>query len=161
MQVSRTIVAAAFAVSALALVAQPASAASGPPLLVADAVPSQPTDASIFGVHAGAVPWVLDDGTVHVQRSGRTDVHLEGLQVLRSDGTTDNPIASITVDLYCGGVLVAMSAPQPLSVPAGDARFRVQLDVPATCADATALISPAASHGAVYIASAVASADGD
>jgi hypothetical protein len=152
----RSVAAAALAVSALALVVAPASAAQGRPLLNGEFVPSLPTDASIFGVHAGAVPWVLADGDVHVHSSGRTDVHLEGLQVLRADGTTDNPIASITVSLYCGGLLAARSAPQPLSVPGGDARFRVQLDVPATCPAATVLVNPAASRGAVYIASAVA-----
>jgi hypothetical protein len=42
-----------------------------------------------------------------------------------------------------------------LSIPDGDARFRVFLDVPRTCDDATVLISPTASMGAAYIASAV------
>jgi hypothetical protein len=159
MHQSRTVIAAALAVSALALVAAPASAASGPPVLNADFVPSTPGDASIFGVTAGALPWVLADGEAHVRASGWTLVHLEGLQVLRPDGTTDNPIASITVSLYCGGVLADRSAPQPLSVPAGDARIRVQLAVPATCPSATVLVNPAASQGRAYIASAVAEVD--
>jgi hypothetical protein len=51
--------------------------------------------------------------------------------------------------------MVADSGPMPLSIPAGDARFRVQLDVPRTCTDATVLISPSAAVGAAFIASAV------
>lgn len=149
----------ALALSPLALVPAAASAASGPPVVGADLVPSVPSDPGIFGVTAGALPWVLAEGEVHVRASGRTDVHLEGLQVLRADGSTDNPIGSITVSLYCGGVLAARSAPQPLSVPAGDARFRVQLTVPAACDGATVLVNPAASNGTVYIASATADDD--
>jgi hypothetical protein len=42
-----------------------------------------------------------------------------------------------------------------LSVPEGDARFRVFLDVPRTCEDATVLISPSAAVGKAFIASAV------
>ena len=156
MHPSRVVAASALLVSTLALAPAPASAASGPPVLNADVVPSVPTDPSIFGVKAGGLPWVLAEGEVHVRPSGRTDVHLEGLQVLRTDGSTDNPIASITVSLYCGGTLAARSAPQPLSVPAGDARFRVQLSVPATCDGATVLVNPAVSNGTVYIASATA-----
>jgi hypothetical protein len=160
MHPSRAVALSALAVSALALVTTPASASSGPPVLNADVTPSVPTDPSIDGVKAGGLPWVLADGEVHVRASGRTDVHLEGLQVLRADGSTDNPIASITVSLYCGGALAARSAPQPLSVPAGDARFRVQLTVPAACDGATVLVNPTASNGGVYIASATAGGDG-
>jgi hypothetical protein len=42
-----------------------------------------------------------------------------------------------------------------MSIPEGDARFRVFLTVPQTCADATVLISPSAAVGTAYIASAV------
>jgi hypothetical protein len=42
-----------------------------------------------------------------------------------------------------------------MTVPGGDARFRVHLMVPKTCADATVLISPSAAVGAAYIASAM------
>jgi hypothetical protein len=153
---SRLVTVSALAVSALALLPAPATAASGPPVLAADLVPSVPTDPSIFGVKAGGLPWVLAEGEVHVRASGRTDVHLEGLQVLRADESTDNPIASITVSLYCGGVLAARSAPQPLSVPAGGERFSEQLTYPATCDAAKLLVNPAASNGGVYIASATA-----
>jgi hypothetical protein len=57
--------------------------------------------------------------------------------------------------LYCGGEPTADSGPQAMSIPDGDARFRVFLDVPQTCEDATVLISPSAAVGAAYIASAV------
>jgi hypothetical protein len=43
----------------------------------------------------------------------------------------------------------------PLSVPDGDARFRVQLALPRRVHDVTVLISPSAAVGSVYIAGAI------
>jgi hypothetical protein len=88
--------------------------------------------------------------------NGRMDVRIEGLQVPRSDGTADNPVGLIDAVLYCGGEQVADSGPQPMSIPGGDARFRVFLDVPRTCDAATVLISPSAAVGGAYIAGAIA-----
>jgi hypothetical protein len=125
----------------------------GHDLVKADFVPSLPTDPVIFGVKPGGVPWVLGKGEVRVRRDGRTDVRIKGLQVLRADGTTDNPVPMITVTLYCGGASAAVSPLEPLSVPAGDARFRVWLHVPKKCAHATVLVNPNGAAG-TYIASA-------
>lgn len=108
-------------------------------------MPSTPGDTpTVAGTKAGGAPWVIDRGEVRVRASGRTDVRLEGFQVLRPDGTEDNPVPAITASLYCGGVLpaVAVSPLEPLSVPDGDARFRVWLDVPESCDMATVLINP-------------------
>ena len=163
---SRTRLLVLSATAALALALVPATAASAHdggghrPLLNADFVPSTPTDAPIFGVKAGGAPWVLRDGDVHVRADGRIRVELEGLQIPRADGTTDNPIGSIVASLFCGGALAARTAPQPMSVPGGDAEFRVMLAVPSTCDMATVLVSPAANTG-VYIASAMTEADDD
>ena len=139
----------------LALTPFPASAddGHGNDLMREDLVPSLPTDPAINGVTAGGAPWVLDRGEVRVRKDGRMDVRIEGLQIPRNGGE-DNPIASINAILYCGGLPAADSGPQALSVPDGDARFRVFLDVPEQCAMATVLISPSAAAGRVYIASA-------
>jgi hypothetical protein len=159
-------------IAALALVLVPAVAASaheggshrhhgGHTLLRADLTPSTPTDAPIFGVKPGGAPWVLRDGDVRVRADGRIRVELRGLQIPRADGTKDNPVASIVATLFCSGAPVAHTDPQPLSVPAGDARFRSTLaGVPSTCDMATVLISPAA-NTSVYIASAMVEADND
>jgi hypothetical protein len=128
-------------------------------LIRADFTPSLPTDPAINGIGPGGAPWVLDRGEVRVRDDGRMDVRLEGLQVLRPDGTEDNPVASIEAVLYCGGVRTATSGPQPLSVPEGDARFRAMLDVPDECDMATVLIQLATAPR--YIASAMAMDDDD
>jgi hypothetical protein len=147
------------AVPALALALLPSSAladrGAGHDLIRMGLTPSLPTDDPIDGVNPGGLPWQIDRGQVRVRQSGRMDVRIEGLQVPRADGTADNPVGMIDALLFCGGVKVADSGAQPLSIPDGDARFRVFLDVPRTCDDATVLISPTASMGAAYIASAV------
>jgi hypothetical protein len=149
------------AVATIAAVTTPVAASAhdgghhGDNLIKASFVPSLPTDAPIFGVKAGGAPWVLGRGEVRVREDGRMDVRLRGLQIPRADGTRDNPVAAITASLYCGGMLAARTTAQPMSVPGGDARFRVWLAVPETCAMATVLINPAA-NPAVYIASAMA-----
>jgi hypothetical protein len=149
------------AVPALALTLMPATALAdggrhaGHDLIRSDLTPSLPTDAPINGVNPGGAPWQIDRGEVRVRPDGRMDVRIEGLQIPRNGGA-DNPIAFIDAVLYCSGSAVADSGPQPMSVPGGDARFRVFLDVPETCDAATVLISPSAAVGVVYIASAVA-----
>ncbi len=127
--------------------------ASSHDVIRADLVPSQVTFPPINGLVPGSAPWVLDRGEVRVRDDGRMDVRLEGLQIPRPDGTEDNPLTSITAVVYCAGTAVADSGPQPLSVPGGDARFRVTgLDLPDTCASPSVLISPTAAVGRAYIA---------
>jgi hypothetical protein len=147
--------------SALALVLTPVAVSahdSGDRLVEGRFTPSLPTDPPIAGVRAGGAPWVLGRSSVTLRENGRLDVRLVGLQIPRADGTKDNTVGQITAGVFCGGTLAARSAPQPLTVPDGDARFRVWLDVPETCDMATVLISPAANAG-VYIASATATHD--
>jgi hypothetical protein len=152
------------AASALALTLAPSAAFAhdghGHDLLRSDLTPSLPTDAPIDGVNPGALPWQLAEGSVRVRSDGRTDVRIEGLQIPRNGGA-DNPIPFVEAVLYCGGSAVADSGPQAMTVPGGDARFRVQLSVPSTCTDATVLISPSTAVGKVYIASAVVSMGDD
>lgn len=146
------------AVSVLTLAITPSAALArggGDDLIRADFTPSLPTDPQINGINPGGLPWVLDDGEVRVRESGRMDVELEGLQIPRNGGE-DNPVASIRAVLYCDGLRVTDSGPQPLSVPGGDAEFRVMLMVPDKCDMATVLIQP---NATAYIASAVAMPD--
>lgn len=147
------------AVSVLALSPSAVLAQGGGKNLIrADLTPSLPTDAAINGVAPGGLPWILDRGEVRVRANGRTDVRIEGLQIPRNGGA-DNPVASINAVLYCGGLPAADSGPQPMTVPGGDARFRVWLHVPKRCDMATVLISPTGAVGRAYIASAVARHD--
>ncbi len=117
--------------------------------------PSMPTDPAINGVNPGGLPWVLERGEVRVRANGRMDVRIEGLQVPRADGTADNPVPMVDAVVYSGRDQVADSGPMPLSVPDGDARFRVQLALPRHVHDVTVLISPSTAVGSAYIASAI------
>jgi hypothetical protein len=153
------------AVSVLALLVSPGAAladhAHGHNLIRSDLTPSKPNFPKINGVAAGGAPWIIGRGHVRVRESGRMDVRIQGLQIPSATGAA-NPVASIDAVLYCGGMQVADSGPQPMTVPGGDARFRVSLSsVPRHCAMATVLISPSAAVGAVYIASAMADDDRD
>lgn len=127
----------------------------GNDVLRAGLTPAVPTDAPVDGVNPGGLPWVIDRGEVRLRVGGRLDIRIEGLQVPRADGTTDNPVASVDAVVYCAGVQVADSGPRPLSVPGGDLRFRTEVDVPTACASPTILISPTPLVGKAYIASAV------
>ncbi len=149
------------AIPALALALVPSSALAdhghhgGHDLIRMDLTPSVPSDDPIVGVNPGGLPWIIDRGEVRLRQNGRLDVRIEGLQVPRTDGTADNPVGMIDAVVYCGGEQVADSGPMPMSIPDGDARFRVRLDLPRTCHDATVLISPSTAVGSAFIASAV------
>jgi hypothetical protein len=149
------------AVPALALALLPSSALAdhgrhhGHDLIRMQLTPSLPTDDPVVGVKPGALPWVLDRGEVGLRPSGRLDVRIEGLRVLRADGTADNPVGMIDAVVYAGDEMVADSGPMPISVPDGVARFRVQLPIPPAPRDVTVLISPSAAVGNAFIASAV------
>jgi hypothetical protein len=161
MKHSKLLVAMVGAASALALTLMPAAAQAhqgrhhGHNLIRADLTPSLPTDPAINGVNPGSLPWVIDRGEVRWRDTGRVDVRIMGLQVPRNGGE-DNPVPSIDAVLYCDGMMVADSGPQPLSVPDGDARFRAMVATPSTCHDATVLISPTQAVGVAFIASAMA-----
>jgi hypothetical protein len=146
------------AASALLLSLVPAAAQAhqgrhhGHNLIRTDLTPSMPTDPAINGVNPGGLPWVLDRGQVRWRDNGRVDVRIMGLQIPRNGGE-DNPIPAIDAVLYCDGMQAADTGPQPLSVPGGDARFRVMVDSPKKCHDASVLISPSTAVGLAYIAS--------
>jgi len=161
------------AASALVLTFNPATAVAsdghGHDLIRSGLTPSLPTDDPINGVNPGGLPWHIDEGMVRVRADGRTDVRIEGLEIPRN-GTVDNPIARIHAVLYCSGTFAADSGPQTMTTGVGpgfgNARFRVMLAVPQTCADATVLIQPDSpvtpgTRANAYIASAFASNDDD
>jgi hypothetical protein len=150
-------------IPALALTLMPAAAFAGDggqgshgghDVIRADLTPSLPTDDAINGVSPGLAPWQISRGEVRVRPNGRMDVRIEGLQIPRN-GSADNPIAAIDAVLYCAGQPVADSGPQTLSVPGGDAEFRVRLGRLPSCTDASVLISPSTAVGKAYIASAI------
>jgi hypothetical protein len=153
--------------SVLALALSPAAALAhdgGDDIIDAKLMPSLPTFDPINGVNPGGKPWVLQRGEVRVRDSGRMDVRIEGLQIPDGNGGAANPPAVGFIDavLYCDGMQVADSGPHPMTVPGGDARFRVQLHtVPRDCDMATVLISPSAAVGKAYIASAMAGDEDD
>jgi hypothetical protein len=161
------------ATSALVLTFNPSAAVAhdgpGHDLIRSGLTPSLPTDDAIDGVNPGGAPWVIEEGMVRVRASGRMDVRIEGLEIPRN-GTVDNPVAHIHAVLYCSGAAVADSGAQPMTTGVGpgfgNARFRVMLAVPQTCADATVLIQPDSpvtpgTRANAYIASAFASSDDD
>jgi hypothetical protein len=137
--------------ASLALVPGPALAGNPHDVIRADLHPSLTTFPAINGALPGGVPWVLDRGEVRVRDDGRMDVRIDGLLVPAADGTTSNPVASVTAVLYCGGVRSGDSGPQALDAD-GDARFRADVGAVGGCDDATVLISPTAAVGARYIA---------
>lgn len=161
------------ATSALVLTFNPSAAVAhdghGHDLISADLTPSLPTDDPVNGVNPGGLPWQLEEGQVRVRADGRMDVRIEGLEIPRN-GTVDNPIAHIHAVLYCGGAAAADSGAQPMTTGVGpgfgNARFRVMLAVPETCADATVLIQPDSpvtpgTRANAYIARAFASSADD
>ncbi|MDX6358096.1 MAG: hypothetical protein QOH37_1150 [Nocardioidaceae bacterium] len=154
------------AASVVALVLSPSTAVAdgGHNLIRGDLTPSLPGDAKINNIGPGTLPWILDRGEVRIRESGRMDVRIEGLQIPAGsfDPTVDfNPVASIDALLYCDGVQMADSGPQPMTVPGGDARFRVSVPVPSMCDSPSVLISPTAAVGKAYIASLVPMGDDD
>ena len=157
---SRPALAGTAVIAVLALSASPALAGDGggDDLIREDLVPSLTTDPPINGVSPGGLPWVLDRGEVRVRDDGRMDVRIEGLQIPRAGGE-DNPVDSITAVLYCAGRRVADSGPQPMSVPEGDARFRVTVAAPDDCDMASVLVSPSTLVGTRFIASGTSHGD--
>jgi hypothetical protein len=150
-------------IPALALTLVPAAAFAGDggqgdhgghDVIRTDLTPSLPTDDAINRVSPGLAPWQISRGEVRVRPNGRMDVRIEGLQIPRNGGA-DNPIAAIDAVLYCGGQQVADSGPQAMTVPGGDAEFRVRLGTLPSCTDASVLISPSTAVGKAYIASAI------
>jgi hypothetical protein len=104
---------------------------------------------TLFGVVPGGKTWVVDEGSVRVDRDGRLDVRIEGLVIPSLGGT--NPVPSVSATLVCNGMPGMPTATTPLSIPGGDARIRATVAVPTPCQAPAVLVNPNGAPG-VYIA---------
>lgn len=106
--------------------------------------PSVPTDPTLLGAAAGAVPWVLHSGEAKLHTGGRLTVRLRGLLIPSGQfaGTT-GPVQTVSASLYCADntMPVGTSELVPLS-RTGDARITTTLALPAKCQIPALLIHP-------------------
>jgi len=119
--------------------------------------PSVPSDPAVHGVAAGALPWVLDRGTVRLQAGGRLRVELRGLVIPIAHGGlpagTARPVTTVSASLYCApdaAAAAATTAAAPIS-ESGDATIDDTIALPAGCLAPTVLVHPNGGAGA-YIA---------
>lgn len=104
----------------------------------------------LFGVRPGGAPWVLDSGTVRVERSGRLELRVRGLVIPTPPANGTNPVPTLSASLVCNGVLVDTTDAVPFDTE-GDARIRTRVAVPETCLAPAVLVHPNLTT-AVYIA---------
>ena len=113
-------------------------------VLFTSLAPSVPTDPTLLGAAAGAVPWVLSSGEAKLHSDGRLTVRIRGLLIPSGQfaGTT-GPVKTVSASLYCGAntTPVGTSAGAPLSAD-GDARITAALTLPAKCQIPSLLIHP-------------------
>lgn len=123
------------------------------PVLSTRLAPSVPTDPTLFGAAAGAVPWVLRSGDARLQSDGRFDARIRGLVIPVAPFTgTAGPVTTVSASLYCGGssTPVGTSNSFPLSTN-GNARITASFTLPAICQIPALLIHPNGAN-TVYIA---------
>jgi hypothetical protein len=117
--------------------------------LVTSLAPSVPSDPSLLGAAAGAVPWVLRSGEAKLHGDGRLTVRIRGLLIPSGQfaGTT-GPVTTVSASLYCGanGTPVGTSGTVPLSGD-GDAQITTTLTLPAKCQIPALLIHPNGAAG--------------
>ncbi len=115
--------------------------------------PSVPTDPTLLGAMAGAVPWVLRSSDARLQSDGRLSVRIRGLVIPTAPFTgTTGPVTTISASLYCGDntTPVGTSNSFPIST-GGNARISAQFTLPAKCQIPALLIHPNGGNAA-YIA---------
>lgn len=109
-------------------------------------VPSVPADPALHGVTPGAAPWVLDRGSVRVDRRGRLRLRVRGLVIPNPPGDgTPGPVQTVSASLYCGAdsETAAAGTTEAADIDRdGDARIRDDLDVPAKCLAPIVLVHP-------------------
>jgi hypothetical protein len=122
-------------------------------VLAATLAPSMPSDPSLFGVAAGAAPWLLNQGEVRLRRDGRLRVRVSGLVIPSPPGDgTPGPVMTVSASLYCGNDTTAVGTTPPAPISrSGDARMTGQLSLPAKCLAPIVLLHPN-EIGALYIA---------
>ena len=116
---------------------------NGGKLLSSSLAPSQPSDPAFHSVTPGGVAWSLDKGSVKISRSGKLNLHLDGL-VITSTGTA-RPVTTVSASLFCGADANAAPAvttgPVPISAE-GDARIHQHVTLPANCLAPIVLVHP-------------------
>lgn len=102
----------------------------------------------IGGVNPAGRGWILDDSSrVRVREDGRITVRIRGLIF---DNGDPNVVPAVVASLVCGGTagtVVDTTEAFDLSIPAGHARTRQHIDVPADCDDPIVLVRNATSPG--------------
>lgn len=131
-------IAAALAALVSALVAL-ASNGSEAVVLSASLAPSLPSDAPVFGVAPGGLPWILNAGHVQLGAGGMLQANVSGLIV---PARGDNPVPYIAASVYCAGALAATTAPVPFSAQ-GNAQIHATVSLPAFCPAPAVLLQPA------------------
>lgn len=115
--------------------------------------PSVPSDPTLLGGMAGAVPWVLRSSEARLRSDGALEVMIRGLLIPSGvfAGTT-GPVSTVSASLYCGGnsTAVGTSDSFPISTD-GDARIVASFTLPAKCQIPALLIHPNGAGG-TYIA---------
>jgi hypothetical protein len=90
-------------------------------------------DSPIHGVNRAGAPWVIDKGSVKLNRNGKFELRVKGL-VLASNGTTGT-VTMIAASFFCApdsSAAVFTAGPVPLESD-GDARIRQTVTVPSRC----------------------------
>jgi len=124
--------------AALALGTGAATAAPGHHHKVLDArmtgIPASMAGLTLFGVTGGGLPWSLDRGTAKLFSDGRLEVDVHHLVLAGGPPSIfgTNPIPTGQAILTCAGSVAAMSTAVPFS-STGDARVRMQVDLPSSC----------------------------
>ena len=131
------------------------SAADGPKVINGHAFGSTP-NITIRGVVSGGAPWVVDNGKIQLDPSGRLRVRIRGLVIGEGALANGNPVpanlvgtvATVTTvhaALTCGGpgngvpFTITPTDGVPIS-SAGDFEIDAQLVIPAVCAQPIVLI---------------------
>jgi hypothetical protein len=131
------------------------SSAKGPKILNAHVFGSTP-NITIRGVDAGAAPWVVDNGKIQLDPSGRLRVRIKGLLIDEGALANGDPVppnlvgtvANLTMvhaALTCGGpgggvpFTITPTDAVPISTD-GDLEIDAQITTPTVCAQPTVLI---------------------
>ena len=131
------------------------SSAKGPKVLNAHAFGSTP-NITIRGVDAGAAPWVVDNGKIQLDPSGRLRVRIKGLVIGEGALASGAPVpaslvgtvATVTMvhaALTCGGpgngvpFTITSTDAVPISTD-GDLEIDAQITSPTVCAQPIVLI---------------------
>jgi hypothetical protein len=117
----------------------------------------------IRGINGGGAPWEIGDAEFRLRASGRVDVEFEGLVIAPSVGPPNggiNPVANMKVTVSClstdatGAATTVNVSSETFPVDrAGDAKARVQVDLPSPCIAPIVFIANGNAAGAWFAAS--------